>query len=417
MSSPDPMLLKAIATHQAGRINEAKTMYERLLRRRPHDPDALNFLGMLEYHRGEKGRGVELLQKSLKSAPANPHAWMNLGNMMMGLGYNEGGATAYERVTTLAPEMWQGWFNRATCLRRLRRLEEAVECLKTAISLKPDHDLAYERLGMILYRAGKTKELAELYGDWVKYNPDNPTARHMYAAAAGEAVPDRASDDYVRKTFDGFADTFDENLLDLRYRAPQLLAEALERHLGPIEDRGPLEILDAGAGTGLCGPLLRSRAKALVGVDLSPGMLEKARARRAYDELVAAELCQFMRSRPSSFDVVLSADTLVYFGALDEALVAARTCLRPGGLLTFTVERWEGADDGARFRMGPHGRYMHAEAYVASALEAAGLRQREISPAVLRVELGADVQGIVVVADKAPHGPGISELERAASTT
>jgi predicted TPR repeat methyltransferase len=203
---------------------------------------------------------------------------MNLGNMMMGLGDNEGGATAYERVTTLAPEMWQGWFNRATCLRRLRRLEEAVECLKTAISLKPDHDLAYERLGMILYRAGKTKELAELYGDWVKYNPDNPTARHMYAAAAGEAVPDRASDDYVRKTFDGFADTFDENLLDLGYRAPQLLADALERHLGPAADREPLEILDAGAGTGLCGPL-RERARRPGWT--SPGMLEKARARRA----------------------------------------------------------------------------------------------------------------------------------------
>jgi predicted TPR repeat methyltransferase len=137
-------------------------------------------------------------------------------------------------------------------------------------------------------------------------------------------------------------------------------------------------------------------------------MLEKARARRAYDELVAMELCEFMRSRPSSFDVVLSADTLVYFGALDEALTAARTCLRPGGLLTFTVERLEGAEDGARFRMGPHGRYMHAEAYVASALDAAGLRQREISPAVLRVELGADVQGMVVVAEQAPQSSGFS---------
>jgi predicted TPR repeat methyltransferase len=398
MSSPDPMLLKAIATHKAGRIAEARAMYERILRRRPRDPDALNFLGMLEYQRGEQGRGIELLQKSLKSAPGNPHAWMNLGNMLLGIGDSEGGVKAYERVNELAPDMWQGWFNRATCLRRLRRLEDAVECLKTAISLKPDHDMAYERLGMILYRAGKTRELAELYGDWVKYNPDNPTARHMYAAAAGEAVPDRASDDYVRNTFDGFAETFDENLLDLGYRAPQLLADALERHLGPADGAGRLEILDAGAGTGLCGPLLRSRASTLVGVDLSSGMLEKARARRIYDELVAAELCDFMRSRPASFDVVLSADTLVYFGALEEVLAAARDCLRPGGLLSFTVERADAADGVARFGMGLHGRYLHAEAYVASALDAAGFRNREITPAVLRVELGADVQGMVVVA-------------------
>lgn len=409
MSSPDPMLAKAMATHQAGRIAEAKAMYERILRRRPHDPDVLNFLGMLEYHRGEQALGIRLLQKSLKSAPDNPHAWMNLGNMLLGTGDAEGGVQAYERVTTLAPGMWQGWFNRATCLRRLRRLEEAVECLKTAISLKPDHDQAYEKLGMILYRAGKTRELAELYADWVKYNPDNPTARHMYAAAAGQAVPDRASDEYVRSTFDGFADTFDENLQELGYRAPQLLADALERYLGPPAPGDALEILDAGAGTGLCGPLLRARARRLVGVDLSTGMLEKARARRVYDQLVAAELGEYMRGQAATFDVVLSADTLVYFGALEDVLSAAAGCLRPGGLLLFTVEHWETDGTDARFTMGPHGRYLHTETYVGGALVAAGLLRREIAPAVLRSELGTDVRGMVVVAQRA--GPSSAAEE------
>jgi predicted TPR repeat methyltransferase len=400
VSAPDPMLLKAMAVHQAGRIAEAKAMYERILRRRPRDPDALNFLGMLEFQRGQPGRGIALLQQSVRSAPANPHAWMNLGNMLMGTGATGEAAAAYEQVTSLAPGMWQGWFNRATCLRRLRRLEDAVECLKTAISLKPDHDQAYEKLGMILYRAGKTREMTELYGDWVKYNPDNPTARHMYAAAAGLEVPDRASDDYVRTTFDGFADTFDENLQELGYRAPQLLADALERHLGPAAARPPLDVLDAGAGTGLCGPLLRARSRRLVGVDLSPGMLAKARDRRVYDELATAELCGFMRSRPDAFDVVLSADTLVYFGALEEVVAAARTTLRVPGLLAFTVERWSDGSQGGRYTMGPHGRYLHAEDYVRSALEAAGFRCLETTPAVLRVELGADVNGMVVVAER-----------------
>jgi predicted TPR repeat methyltransferase len=52
-------------------------------------------------------------------------------------------------------------------------------------------------------------------------------------------------------------------------------------------------------------------------------VLEKARVRGTYDELVAMELCGFMRSRPAAFDVVLSADTLVYFAALEQALEAA----------------------------------------------------------------------------------------------
>jgi predicted TPR repeat methyltransferase len=156
-------------------------------------------------------------------------------------------------------------------------------------------------------------------------------------------VPDRASDDYVRRTFDHFADAFDENLRDLGYRAPQLVAEALERHRGAAGDVVKLDVLDAGAGTGLCGPLLRDRAGTLVGVDLSSGMLEKARA-------------SHLR--------------------------------RTGRLGTVRVH-----------------------AYVEAALVATGLESGEISPAILRSELGTDVHGFVVVARQ--PGGGVTPAESA----
>mgnify|MGYP001076594267 CR=1 FL=1 len=40
-------------------------MYERILRRRPHDPDALNFLGMLEYQRIVTRKNQEYFEKGL----------------------------------------------------------------------------------------------------------------------------------------------------------------------------------------------------------------------------------------------------------------------------------------------------------------------------------------------------------------
>lgn len=407
MSSPDPMLVQAIAKHRAGRTGEARVMYQRILRRRPNDADALNFLGMLEFQAGGtdgRARGIELLQRSVRSLPGNPHAWTNLGNMLMDVGDSDGAVQAYCRATELAPDMWQAWFNRGTCLRRMHRLEEAMECLLAAIRLKPDHDIAYERLGLLLYRAGRTRELAELYRDWVAYNPSNPTARHMYAAAAGESVPDRASDDYVRTAFDGVADGFDENLTDLGYRAPQLVAEAVRRHRRMLDRASRDRVLDAGAGTGLCGLLLRADAGRLDAVDLSGGMLAKARERGIYDELVEMELCAFMRQRPGTYDVIVSADTYVYFGALEAPLEAARACLRPDGLLVFTVERWGAADSDAGFCMGPHGRYLHAPGYVAEALQGAGFAALEVAPVVLRTELGTDVDGLLVAAVRAEQG-------------
>jgi predicted TPR repeat methyltransferase len=135
-----------------------------------------------------------------------------------------------------------------------------------------------------------------------------------------------------------------------------------------------------------------------VGVDLSSAMVDKARARAVYDELVVQELCQFMRERPNTFDVIASADTLVYFGALEEPLAAAYTCLRPGGILVFTVERLDPSAGGDPYRLEPHGRYSHSEAYVRDAARKAGFVAITLETQILRRERGRDAVGHLVLA-------------------
>src|SRR5215469_3878032 len=176
----------------------------------------------------------------------------------------------------------------------------------------------------------------------------------MVAASSGEGIPERAADRYIVKTFDQFADTFDDKLQTLGYCAPELVVACVMHH--PLYQSGRAVVLDAGCGTGLCGPLLRSTAGRLVGVDLSQNMLERARARGVYDELHEGELTAFMSSRPASFDVIATADVLIYFGKLDEALRAAHAALRPGGLLCFSVEALLEPAAGEDYRLHMHGR-------------------------------------------------------------
>ena len=184
--------------------------------------------------------------------------------------------------------------------------------------------------------AGRVDEAIAVYHEWLQVDPGNAVALHMLAACTGEAAPQRASDSYVRDTFDAFAGSFDQVLDPLGYRAPSLIGEFLEQVL-PAAD-GALLIADAGCGTGLCADFLRPRAKQLVGVDLSPGMLARARARKKYDQLVEAELSAWLGSQRQAYDLIVSADTLCYFGALDQPLSAAASALRPAGRLVFTVE-------------------------------------------------------------------------------
>jgi predicted TPR repeat methyltransferase len=389
------LLQAAVEAHKGGRLSEAEAAYRRILRDEPDNADALNFLGMLTCQTGNPQSAADLLRRSVEVDASNPHAWVNFGNVLLMNGDKEAARAAFEKATQLAPHLPMAWFNLGVCLGRCRQPDEAASALHQALKLEPGYIPAYVSLATLLHYLGNYAEAAEVYREWLIHDPDNPMATHLLAAATGEVTPTRANDGYVRQLFDDFAESFDENLTALKYRAPELITERLRRELA---FDGSRETLDAGCGTGWCGPLLRPLARRLVGVDLSGGMIDKARARAVYDELIAQELCEFMRQRPNTFDVIASADTLVYFGSLQEPLAAARACLRKGGILVFTLERLDSAACTAGYRLEPHGRYSHTEAYVRSTMAGAGFLAITSELHVLRRERGQDVLGHLVLA-------------------
>jgi predicted TPR repeat methyltransferase len=422
------LLQDAIAAHRAGRLDAARANYERVLASDPRDPNALHFYGVLQHNQKRSAEGIESIRRSLALAPANAHAWLNLGNILLEHERSDEAKEAYARAAALAPEMADAWFNLGLSLRKLDDAAAAVRALDRAVTLRPDHapsayqrgiarrdagDLAaaeadfrraidlksdyteaFESLGMLLYRQDRIAEAALVYRTWARVDPTSSTAAHLAAATSGEAVPARSSDAYVVETFDRFAATFDQNLANLGYRAPQLVVAALVSITGGRALDG---LLDAGCGTGLCGPLLRPLARRLVGVDLSPAMVEGARAKGHYDELHVAELGAFMAESTTRYDAIVSADTFVYIGALEPAFSAAARCLNPAGALILTLEEMR-AGISQDYRLEPHGRYSHSLEYVRRALEDAGLRLVRSDSEVLRRERGEDVRGLVLIA-------------------
>lgn len=400
MSRIDDVLRDAMLAHRAGRHTAAEVGYRRVLRQDPRNAKALHFLGLLYFHRGEADAGIQSLSQSLAAEPLNARGWNALGGMYVALARRPEAMRAYSQATEIAPSGAEAWYNLGICLRDEGDFEGALTKLRTAIDREPDYFRAYEALAMLLYQLGRLPEAAELYGRWIERDPSSATARYMAAASSGKDVPPRAPDEYVRALFDESASSFDMRLEQLDYRAPDLVTAALTERIGSGRLRS---VLDAGCGTGLCGPLLRPLCERLVGVDLSPNMIARARERGCYDELVTAELVAFMRSRSNTFDAVVSADTLVYFGALEEALLVARGALHAGGWLVFTVEALE-EPSGVGHRLQFHGRYAHGETYLRSALASAGFRVEALTRETLRREAERDVAGYWVVARSMDEG-------------
>ena len=120
--------------------------------------------------------------------------------------------------------------------------------------------------------------------------------------------------------FDRYAPTFDDHLRgELQYTLPEKITDAI----AAVRPAGLQDVLDLGCGTGLCGPLLRPWAEHLCGVDLSPLMIEQAKAREVYDTLEVADLVTAMRQAERGFDLLVAADVFLYIGDLSPVFEAA----------------------------------------------------------------------------------------------
>lgn len=433
---PDALAL-AIYLHRSEKWDDAELLYRRILEAVPEQPDAMHFLGVLSHQRGRSDAAIELIERSNRLGEPNADRYNNLGNVLVECGRLSEATDAYRRAIDLQPGHADAYNNLGTVLRAQRLYDDAAAAYQTAIELDPAHIDAYNNFGNLLssrgmvreavayyckaitlipnhpqarkllgiayYTIGQIDAAAQVFREWLKEEPSNPVAQHLLAACSGENVPLRASDAYVESTFDAFAGSFDAKLEKLAYRAPELVAEALAKACGAPEKR--LIALDAGCGTGLCGPLIAPYVSHLTGVDLSAGMLSKARGRGVYHGLFKAELTAYLAHHAEAFDLAISADTLVYFGSLQAAFEAAFRALRPAGLLVFTVEEAVDNVPESGYRINPHGRYSHSDAYVRQTLVKAGFHEPAVERAVLRMEGGNPVAGLVVTARK-PAGAG-----------
>ncbi len=422
-----------IATHRQGRLDDAEPLYRLLLKALPDDANLVHFFGVLLYQRQRVDEAMAQVRRSIELDPKVASWHNNLGNMLLDQQQPVAAAQAYGRCLALepdnvevrnnlgcllrqtgrpqeaeavlreainrTPDFCDAHVNLAVVLAQQGRIDEAMAAGARALELKPDQAQSRRVLGALFARCGRRDIAAQLFSSWLAQSPDDPQAQHHLAAVTGENVPERAADAYVIEVFDQFAASFDATLANLGYRAPALCAELLQRRLGAPDGRRV--VLDAGCGTGLCGPLLRPWARELTGVDLSAGMLERARPRGSYDHLEQGELGAWLAGTAAQFDLIVSADTLCYLGALQPVLAAARRAVLPGGWLVFTLEALDEPAP-AGYRLQHHGRYAHDQNAVARWLVAAGWQDAEWEPVVLRQEAGLPVPGWLVSAQAPP---------------
>ena len=270
----------------------------------------------------------------------------------------------------------------------------ALVCQEHATVLQPDLAEYWCALGELAHIVGRRERAREAYESYLERRPEDAEVKQIVTALRHESPPSRAPNECVRQLYSRFSAFYEENMCgDLNYQAPLRIEELLNEHLGETRD---LDVLDLGCGTGLSARPLRSRARSLAGVDISPEMLERARATSLYDELEAAELTSWFGECGTKFDLIVACDTFIYFGDLRQVVLPAAEHLRPGGWLIFTVEQGTASP----YKLTDSGRYSHSEDHVRAVADDAGLFVLSLKDGFLRQEYGEAVTGLITLMEK-----------------
>jgi predicted TPR repeat methyltransferase len=279
-------------------------------------------------------------------------------------------------------------------------LAAAADLMMQAIELAPNFTSAWFTLGGIREELGEASAAIAAYRQAQASDPGDRHGAGLRLMRLGAAPVTGMPQAYVQTLFDQYAPRFEASLVgDLGYRGPALLFKAV-LSVRSAAGRPALfkRAIDLGCGTGLAAAAFRRSVDHFIGVDLSPRMIERARATSLYAELEVADMLQGLRGRPdASADLILAADAMVYVADLPPILAEAGRVLAPGGLLAFTAE----THGGEGVVIGQGLRYAHAAGHVRDAINGAGLELALLEDRSARNEDHAPVPGLVVVATKA----------------
>ena len=183
MTQPTQEQLKELVNlYQSGKLDEAETTAQNLLKEFPNDLTCLNILGVVLDGKGQTEEAIKIYQKALQINENSPETHFNMGSILHRLGRSNEARISYEKAITIKSDFLNAHFNLGLVYQNLQSYKKAVESYQKAIELKPDYHEAIGAMGTALQAQGELDEAIEHYKKALTIQPD---ARNHYNLAVG----------------------------------------------------------------------------------------------------------------------------------------------------------------------------------------------------------------------------------------
>ena len=380
-------------------IQLARQQYAKALGVDQHCAEALYNMAMSYQKTGDTQAAKHRLQALLGIHPKHFSAMIALADICI---FEHDYYTAEQLLgmaTQLQPHHHLAWSSFADVLMQQDQYSAAIVAIEKTLSLK-ETAKSWIQLAVVQREMRNQKQLdisnndiADSFRRALALEPNNGKAQYLLDMMEG-TTPTRAPCDYVENLFDFYAPKFEEHLVDiLEYQTPRCLQEML---LSEQEKKQFESILDIGCGTGLMGERLCAHTNHLIGVDISTKMLSIAKKKQCYQELLTADIFQFLADSTHAFDLIVASDVLVYIGDLQPIFASVCSRLTDNGYFLFSVEELF-SDEG--IRLNAEARFQHSFSHIQQSLPPS-LSIHSMRRMPLRKNSDVWVEGLLVLAQK-----------------
>ena len=164
--------LNVAASHfRAGRLAEAKALYNKILRDHPGSDGALHFLGLIAHAEGDHARAIQLLEAAIAQTGTIAFFHGNLGEVYRTLGRKGEAVASCRRALELTPVYPEALNTLGAVLHEAGELDEAEGHLRRAIEFKPDFAEAHANLGNVHRAKGAFEKAVKAYERALRHSP------------------------------------------------------------------------------------------------------------------------------------------------------------------------------------------------------------------------------------------------------
>ena len=165
-------LQQGLALHSAGQLEQARVIYEEILKLNPKHFDALQLSGTIAAQTKQWDKALGLLTDALKINTTNASVYNNRGIVLKELKRLDEALTSYDRAIELKSDYAEAYSNRGNVLKELKRLEEALTSYDRAIELKSDYADAFNNRGNVLKELKRLDEALTSYDRAIELKSD-----------------------------------------------------------------------------------------------------------------------------------------------------------------------------------------------------------------------------------------------------